>query len=100
MTLDEFINSVNSSEPHAGLTDELEALRIDACGDWNKAHQLVQSLDSSKAAWIHAYLHRKEGDIGNAGYWYRRAGRPVRNGDLEQEWREIATALLKDESER
>ena len=100
MTLDEFIESVDSPDRPFGLGDELEALRLDARGDWAGAHRLVQSLDTSRAAWVHAYLHRREGDVGNAGYWYRRAGRPSRNGNLDQEWREIATILLKEDEEQ
>lgn len=70
-----------------------EALALVAAGDWNAAHALVQDDPSPEAAWIHAYLHRLEGDLVNAGYWYRRAGRPVRTGDLEDERREIEQAL-------
>jgi len=64
----------------------LKALYYDADGDWSKAHDLVDGLAGESAAHIHAYLHRKEGDQWNAGYWYRRAGRPVFTGSLQEEW--------------
>lgn len=72
----------------------LRALWHDATGDWEGAHNLAQGVDSADGAWVHAYLHRKEGDVDNARYWYGRAGRPAVSGGLEDEWREIARALL------
>jgi hypothetical protein len=71
----------------------LKALRLLAGGDWDAAHELVQDDPSSEAAWVHAHLHRVEGDLANAGYWYRRAGEPEARGDLEEERRAIAAAL-------
>ena len=62
-------------------------------GDWDRAHALVQDANGPDAAWVHAHLHRLEGDAGNAGYWYRRAGRPAAGGDLTQERVAIAAAL-------
>ncbi len=91
MTLAEF--KVSTALPELSL--ELQSLWHDAKGDWEKAHTLVQDLESKESAWVHAYLHRKEGDISNAGYWYRRAGKPVFTGTLLQEWEEIVTALLE-----
>jgi hypothetical protein len=67
----------------------------DAKGDWNKAHSIIQNIEDKKAAWVHAYLHRKEGDIGNADYWYRRAGKTRANGSLENEWEIIVKELLE-----
>jgi len=78
----------------AALTPPLQALWHDARGDWESAHRVAQDIDDDLGAWIHAYLHRKEGDLGNAAYWYRRAGRPVASGALDAEWDAIATALL------
>ena len=98
MNLNDFLASIESDEPHEGLTDELQALRVDAQGDWEAAHQIVQSLATASAAWVHAYLHRKEGDLGNASYWYSRAGKAVSNLSLDQEWHEIATALVEQEN--
>jgi hypothetical protein len=75
----------------------LRALWCDATGDWAGAHALAQDVDTPNGAWVHAYLHRKEGDTDNAGYWYRRAGRPAARGDLQDEWRAIAQALIPSE---
>ena len=72
----------------------IEALWWAARDDWNKAHEAAQADDGASAAWVHAYLHRVEGDLGNAGYWYRRAGKPAAAGPLDEEWRAIAAALL------
>ena len=74
----------------------LEALWHDAKGDWDSAHKVVQSEESAEAAWVHAYLHRKEGDLSNAGGWYRRAGRPASTAPLKEEWETIARALLSE----
>lgn len=93
MTLEEFRNSAREGQPPAS-TPALIALWHDARGDWERAHQAAQDLETKEGAWIHAYLHRKEGDIANAGYWYRRAGKPECAGSLEAEWTSIATALL------
>lgn len=65
-----------------------------AHGDWHTAHELVQDEEGRAAAWVHAYLHRVEGDIANAGYWYSRAGQPRTDVPLDAEWNEIAAALL------
>jgi hypothetical protein len=71
----------------------LKALRLIANDDWDAAHELVQYDSSREAAWVHAHLHRVEGDLANAGYWYRLAGKPVAEGDLEEERRAIERAL-------
>ncbi len=76
----------------------LEALKLAAAGDWDGAHGIVQDDPSPEAAWVHAHLHRVEGDLGNAGYWYRRAGRPVATGDFAAERRAIEAALGGAES--
>ena len=73
---------------------EVIALWHDARGDWRQAHVVVQDLETPEAAWVHAYLHRKEGDDSNARYWYTRAGQPVFRGALDEEWTHIAEALL------
>jgi hypothetical protein len=74
-------------------SEVLHALELQASGDWDGAHSLVQDDPSQEAAWVHAYLHRVEGDLSNAGYWYRRAGRPAATGDLEEERKSIEKAL-------
>ncbi len=94
MTLEKFEASIAMPAPPSGLDPLLLALWHDARGDWDTAHQAAQDVDTPNGAWVHAYLHRKEGDPGNAAYWYRRAGRPVASGALATEWRAIATALL------
>ena len=94
MTVDELKATLRSSSPPAGLSEPIVALWHDARGDWDAAHRVAQDIDGTDGAWIHAYLHRKEGDLGNAGYWYRRAGRAVASGSLEDEWTAIVSALL------
>jgi len=94
MTVDEFRSSVDHPEPGSGLTPLLAALWWDAKGNWRRAHEIAQDIGSSDGAWVHAYLHRKEGDEGNAGYWYRQAGKEHSRLSLEVEWRGIVEALL------
>jgi hypothetical protein len=94
MSVDEFRKSI-AGKPPAGLSGALLSLWLDARGDWQAAHESAQSGVSADFAWVHAYLHRREGDPGNAGYWYRRAGRPVPTCGLEEEWRQIAGELLQ-----
>jgi hypothetical protein len=94
MTLEAFVDTLEHPEPPAGLPPPLLALWHDGHGDWDAAHHVAQDIDDETGAWIHAYLHRKEGDIGNAGYWYRRAGRRPSTETLEDEWQTIATALI------
>jgi hypothetical protein len=90
-------SAATANRPLPPDTDPLvRALWHDATGNWAAAHKAVQDIESSEAAWIHAYLHRKEGDLSNAQYWYRRAGRPAANGPLADEWRAIARTLLED----
>ena len=96
MTLDDLKQSLAGAGPPEGLTTPVLALWHDARGDWDGAHRTVQDLETPAGAWIHAYLHRKEGDESNAAYWYRRAGKPVARGSLAAEWAEIAEALLAD----
>ncbi len=94
MTVEEFEQSTSSGTPPEGLSPALMALWHDARDDWNRAHAVAQDIDDETGAWVHAYLHRKEGDLGNAGYWYQRAGRRRASGDLTEEWRQIVRALL------
>jgi hypothetical protein len=86
--------SLSDAAPSATLSPPLAALWWAAKGNWDTAHKIVMNGETSEAAWVHAYLHRVEGDLGNAGYWYRRAAKPVASGPLETEWEQIATALL------
>lgn len=71
----------------------LKALNTEQNGNWQEAHRIVQDINTAEAAWIHAYLHRVEGDLSNAAYWYRRAGRPECHASLEEEWHDIFGAL-------
>jgi hypothetical protein len=76
------------------LDGPLLALWWDAQGDWEKAHEIAQDVDGTEGAWVHAYLHRKEGDRSNATYWYSRAGRSAAKGGLDAEWQQIVEELL------
>jgi hypothetical protein len=94
MTLAELNASLKAPAPPRGLAPPLQSLWWAAKGDWDKAHGIVMKDDSRAAAWVHAYLHRVEGDLPNAGYWYRTAGKSIAAGPLEAEWAAIAAALL------
>ncbi|MFI5356053.1 MAG: hypothetical protein ACHQ4G_01835 [Opitutales bacterium] len=96
MSFAEFKDSLGEAEPPAGLSAALAGLWHEARGDWTGAHRAVQDEVSAEAAWVHAYLHRKEGDAGNAAYWYARARRPRSDLPLAEEWTTIARALLHD----
>jgi hypothetical protein len=100
MNLAAFKLSVPKAKPAAGLAPPLEALWWAAKGDWDKAHGIVMKQESADAAWVHAYLHRVEGDLDNAGYWYRRAKRAAASEPLETEWEAIAAALIDKEAGR
>ncbi|MFZ5495168.1 MAG: hypothetical protein ACOZE5_07495 [Verrucomicrobiota bacterium] len=89
-----FERLAGGGEPPAGAGPALLALWHDARGDWDTAHTLAQEAGGRDGAWVHAYLHRKEGDEMNARYWYARAGRPAATGDLRAEWELIARVLL------
>ena len=94
MNLSTFKESLSANEPPQNISVYLKSLWYDAKDDWDKAHQLIQDVDDKNASWIHAYLHRKEGDVANSGYWYRRAGKNRSSLSLEKEWEEIVTALI------
>ena len=92
-----FKASLSGAAPASDLGPPLAGLWWAAKGDWERAHRIVQDDPSREAAWVHAYLHRVEGDLGNAAYWYRRAGQPTANDTLQAEWERIASALIEDE---
>jgi hypothetical protein len=94
-----FKSSVSRAAPPSDLPAPLEALWWAAKGDWDRAHKIVQEDGGPAAAWVHAYLHRVEGDFSNAQYWYQRATQPVARGAVETEWLNIVEALLADRSE-
>jgi len=97
MTTADFKSSLSGTVPAQGVSPPLAALWWAAKGDWSKAHEIVQDEAGVDAAWVHAYLHRVEGDLGNAGYWYGRAGKPVASGPVEAEWDKVVSALLQGE---
>jgi hypothetical protein len=96
MTYNEFKSSISKESPPE-VHDLLIALWYDAKGNWEKAHKITQDINGKNAAWVHAYLHRKEGDSGNASYWYSRAGKTFSNKTPEEEWEEIVNELFSRE---
>jgi hypothetical protein len=93
MTLDDFKQSLSKTKPPA-LAPALAALWWAAKDDWARAHKLVMDESGRDCAWVHAYLHRREGDLGNARYWYGQARRPPAHGALAAEWEAIAAEIL------
>jgi len=94
MTFEEFKKSLTDSTPPQSLNNALLALWYDGKMNWTKAHHVAQEEHSREGSWVHAYLHRKEGDEGNASYWYHRAGKKMPSSSLEQEWEDMVKALL------
>lgn len=94
MKFADFRASLGQSAPPPALDHSLSALWWEAKGDWDKAHQCAQADEGVNGAWVHAYLHRREGDLSNAAGWYRRAGKETAEGNLADEWEAIARALL------
>ncbi len=94
MTAEELLRAAREGKALPPLSGPLRALAEDARGDWEAAHAAAQEGEDAASAWVHAYLHRKEGDLPNAGYWYGRAGRVKPAGTLEEEWLAIARTLL------
>ena len=94
MKKEEFNASLNTPDVPDGLSPYLTALWHEKRGEWSKAHEIVQEMNDANAAWIHAYLHRKEGNKGNAAYWYSRADKQFPTCSSDQEWSEIVGALL------
>jgi hypothetical protein len=91
-----FTLSLSNAEPADALSAPLAALWWAKKGNWDKAHRLVQDESGAEAAWVHAYLHRVEGDLGNARYWYAQARKPAASSDLDVEWAAIVEALLRE----
>jgi hypothetical protein len=94
MDMASFKESIRANAVPGPASVYLKALWYDAAGDWEKAHQLIQDLTDKNAAWIHAYLHRKEGDVWNADWWYNKAGKQRPAVSLEDEWESLAAAFL------
>jgi hypothetical protein len=93
MTFEQFQQSLQNQHP-PDVPDYLKALWHDGKGNWEKAHHIIQDIEDKTAAWIHAYLHRKEGDLWNADYWYNRAGKKRPDISLQEEWEQIVNSLL------
>lgn len=89
-------SAANDSQPPEGISIEAKALWFAKAGKWDAAHDLCQDVPGTAGSWIHAWLHRQEGDLGNAAYWYSRAGRemPAQNVTLDAEWQGIAEELV------
>ena len=94
MQFDEFINFTKKKAPPEGLSEPLQAMWYARKEDWETAHNIAQSISSELGSWIHAYLHRVEGDLSNAGYWYKRTGKPQFQGSTEAEADEIINSIL------
>lgn len=94
MQFETFLKNIQEKQLPADITIHLKAMWYDAIGDWHNAHTIVDSLADTTSCWVHAYLHRKEGDLWNADYWYNKAGRKRPGISLQQEWETIVRALL------
>ena len=94
MTLEEFKSLCQKEKFPVGMNRLLEALWYDARGDWNTAHRIVQDISEPDGSWVHAYLHRQEGDLANAAYWYGQAGKHKPDISLQNEWEQLVSALL------
>jgi len=96
MNLEEFKKSIKTLEKcPAYLPLSLQGLWYDKKIGWDEAHTLIGDASDTDTAWVHAYLHRREGDLNNARYWYNRSGKPESKASLDEEWNEIASQLLK-----
>ncbi len=96
MTLDEFLKSIDDSRPPAGFSETLTSLWWDKKGDWDTAHTIAQSIPTTQGSAVHAYLHREEGVLWNADYWYSRAGRQRPSISLEEEWKMLVEEMLTE----
>jgi len=94
MNFDQFKEAVRSGQRPSGINLYLEAMYEDGIGDWESAHNIAQDISDKHGSLIHAYLHRREGDIGNANYWYHRAGQDLPNVSLDEEWESIVRHFL------
>lgn len=94
MKIVEFKESITDKEVPKGLSSEMKALWYDAKGDWDQAHEIAQDIPGKTGSHIHAYLHRKEGDLWNSGYWYRSAGKPMPEVSLDEEWEDLVATYL------
>lgn len=95
ISIEEFLKLKDDGIVPEDIAPLLQSLLLVAAGDWESSHRIAQSHSSKDGSWVHAYLHREEGDLGNASYWYQSAGRSLPKISLEEEWEYIAMALLK-----
>jgi hypothetical protein len=100
MTFEEFTSSLEDATPPASLSSLLQAMWHDGNGDWEASHNIAQEIHSNEGSWIHAYLHRKEGDNSNAAYWYAKAGKKFPTIGLMEEWEDISKQLLNAENRK
>ena len=98
MTFQEFKESLSNSKPLENISQNLLALWQDANGKWDEAHTIVQKTSRLEGDWIHAYLHRKDGDLSNASYWYSRVGKSFPEKSLNQEWEELVKYLIAEKN--
>lgn len=94
MDFETFEKSIQPGQHPPHCNQYALALWYERMGNWQEAHAIIQDIDDRNAAWIHAYLHRREGDQGNAGYWYRLAGKSFPAISLDEEWNVIARSVL------
>ena len=94
MQLNEFMKSIKEEAPPEGLSEPLKTMWYARKGDWETAHNIAQSIGTELGSWIHAYLHRVEGDLSNAYYWYKRAGKPPHSGSTDAEADDIINSIL------
>jgi len=94
LNIQNFIQSIKENSVPSGMSLHLQALWHDGMGNWTKAHDLINHLHDKSAAHVHAYLHRKEGDIWNADYWYRKAGQKRPEVSLDEEWEQLLGLYL------
>lgn len=95
MSFKEFVDTIQWASPPEFRTPLLSSLWFDAKGNWDKAHEIAQSVHTARGSWVHAYLHWKQGDMANAQYWYARAGKGLPMIQLEEEWEKICSILLQ-----
>ena len=96
MTYDEYLASIKNAQPSSELSEILRSLWWDKKGDWDRAHSIAQEIPTTQGSAVHAYLHREEGVMWNADYWYARAGRMRPDIPLEEEWRQLVEEMLAD----
>jgi hypothetical protein len=99
MTFDEFVDSIVGAHPPGGLSEPLISLWWDKKGDWERAHAIAQQIPTARGSAVHAYLHREEGVLWNADYWYGRAGRQRPRISLQAEWRQLVLEMFEADSD-